>query len=47
MAERYSAEFLLHLRQSPLCVKPPNLPPPEEWMGYVFLPPHTRPPLRD
>ncbi|KAK4126129.1 hypothetical protein N657DRAFT_679123 [Parathielavia appendiculata] len=33
MAGRYSAEFLLHLRQSPLCVKPPNLPPPEEWMG--------------
>ncbi|AEO55244.1 hypothetical protein MYCTH_104959 [Thermothelomyces thermophilus ATCC 42464] len=33
MPERYSAEFLLHLRQSPLCVKPPNLPPPEEWMG--------------
>ncbi|KAK3294782.1 uncharacterized protein B0H64DRAFT_362362 [Chaetomium fimeti] len=33
MAERYSAEFLLHLRESPLCVKPPNLPPPEEWMG--------------
>ncbi|EAQ88025.1 hypothetical protein CHGG_04644 [Chaetomium globosum CBS 148.51] len=33
MAERYTAEFLLHLRDSPLCVKPPNLPPPEEWMG--------------
>ncbi|SPQ19952.1 741d5b51-ff40-478f-8f79-378ab706426d [Thermothielavioides terrestris] len=30
---RYSAEFLLYLRDSPLCVKPPNLPPPEEWMG--------------
>ncbi|KAH6635286.1 hypothetical protein B0J18DRAFT_43050 [Chaetomium sp. MPI-SDFR-AT-0129] len=33
MSERYSAEFLLHLRDSPLCVKPPNLPPAEEWMG--------------
>ncbi|KAK4109853.1 hypothetical protein N656DRAFT_715097 [Canariomyces notabilis] len=33
MAVRYSAEFLLHLRQSPLCVKPPGLPPAEEWMG--------------
>lgn len=37
MSERYSAEFLLHLRDSPLCVKPPNLPPAEEWMGYVLL----------
>ncbi|KAK0643629.1 hypothetical protein B0T16DRAFT_392124 [Cercophora newfieldiana] len=33
MAGRYTAEFLLHLRNSPLCVKPPNLPPAEEWMG--------------
>ncbi|KAK3318536.1 hypothetical protein B0H66DRAFT_533037 [Apodospora peruviana] len=33
MAARYSAEFLLHLRQSPLCVKPAGLPPAEEWMG--------------
>ncbi|KAK3390953.1 hypothetical protein B0H63DRAFT_127893 [Podospora didyma] len=33
MAGRYSADFLLHLRQSPLCVKPPGLPPAEEWMG--------------
>ncbi|GAB1318975.1 hypothetical protein MFIFM68171_09185 [Madurella fahalii] len=38
MAGRYSAEFLLHLRQSPLCVKPPGLPPAEEWMGS---PPET------
>ncbi|KFA76016.1 hypothetical protein S40288_00353 [Stachybotrys chartarum IBT 40288] len=33
MAIRYSAEFLLHLRDSPLCVKPPALRPPEDWMG--------------
>ncbi|CAM1511787.1 Fc.00g093000.m01.CDS01 [Cosmosporella sp. VM-42] len=33
MAVRYSAEFLLHLRESPLCTRPPNLPPSEEWMG--------------
>lgn len=33
MAGRYSAELLLRLRQSPLCVKPPGLPPAEEWMG--------------
>ena len=43
MPERYSAEFLLHLRESPLCVRPPTLPPPEDWMGYVSLSlrPHT------
>ncbi|KAK1759388.1 hypothetical protein QBC47DRAFT_371793 [Echria macrotheca] len=33
MAGRYTADFLLHLRESPLCVKPPGLPPAEEWMG--------------
>jgi len=33
MAVRYTAEFLLYLRESPLCVKPLNLPPAEEWMG--------------
>ncbi|ROT41834.1 hypothetical protein SODALDRAFT_1198 [Sodiomyces alkalinus F11] len=33
MALRYSPELLLHLRQSPLCIKPSNLPPVEEWMG--------------
>ncbi|KAK4671138.1 hypothetical protein QC764_602990 [Podospora pseudoanserina] len=35
MAQRYSytEEHLLFLRQSPLCVKPPGLPPAEEWMG--------------
>ncbi|PFH63412.1 hypothetical protein XA68_10001 [Ophiocordyceps unilateralis] len=33
MAIRYSAAFLLHLRESPLCTRPENLPPPEEWMG--------------
>ncbi|KAK1782540.1 hypothetical protein QBC45DRAFT_224642 [Copromyces sp. CBS 386.78] len=32
-AVQYSAEFLLYLRASPLCVKPPGLPPAEEWMG--------------
>ncbi|KXJ92433.1 hypothetical protein Micbo1qcDRAFT_233695 [Microdochium bolleyi] len=33
MAIRYTEEVLLHLRQSPLCVKPNTLPPAEEWMG--------------
>ncbi|KAH6895641.1 hypothetical protein B0T10DRAFT_455888 [Thelonectria olida] len=33
MAIRYSADFLYYLRDSPLCVKPANLPPAEEWMG--------------
>ncbi|KJZ80053.1 hypothetical protein HIM_00767 [Hirsutella minnesotensis 3608] len=33
MAIRYSAAFLLHLRDSPLCVRPDGLPPAEEWMG--------------
>lgn len=33
MAIRYTSEVLLHLRESPLCVKPGNLPPAEEWMG--------------
>ncbi|KAK3179490.1 hypothetical protein K4F52_009062 [Lecanicillium sp. MT-2017a] len=33
MALRYPADVLLHLRDSPLCVKPENLPPAEEWMG--------------
>ncbi|PHH86153.1 hypothetical protein CDD83_10653 [Cordyceps sp. RAO-2017] len=33
MAIRYSAAFLLHLRDSPLCTRPDNLPPAEEWMG--------------
>ncbi|KAI0395893.1 hypothetical protein F5Y17DRAFT_169567 [Xylariaceae sp. FL0594] len=33
MAIRYPPEVLVHLRDSPLCVKPPNLPPAEEWMG--------------
>ena len=35
MATRYTAELLLYLRDSPLCVKPSNLPPAAEWMGYV------------
>ncbi|KND90012.1 hypothetical protein TOPH_05393 [Tolypocladium ophioglossoides CBS 100239] len=33
MALRYSADFLLHLRESPLCARPDGLPPAEEWMG--------------
>ncbi|KAK8079784.1 hypothetical protein PG997_007602 [Apiospora hydei] len=33
MATRYPIDILFHLRQSPLCVKPSTLPPPEEWMG--------------
>ncbi|KAI0184435.1 hypothetical protein EV127DRAFT_238653 [Xylaria flabelliformis] len=33
MATRYTAEVLIYLRDSPLCVKPPSLPPAEEWMG--------------
>ncbi|KAI1815162.1 hypothetical protein GGS20DRAFT_358453 [Poronia punctata] len=33
MAIRYLPEVLIHLRDSPLCVKPANLPPAEEWMG--------------
>ncbi|KAK1831386.1 hypothetical protein QBC39DRAFT_258966 [Podospora conica] len=38
MATRYTADLLLHLRDSPLCVKPSNLPPAAEWMG---APPET------
>ncbi|KAJ9132542.1 Ribosome biogenesis protein Urb1 [Pleurostoma richardsiae] len=33
MALRYTAETLIFLRESPLCVKPSGLPPSEEWMG--------------
>ncbi|KAI1174607.1 hypothetical protein F4777DRAFT_376561 [Nemania sp. FL0916] len=33
MAIRYTSEDLIHLRDSPLCVRPANLPPAEEWMG--------------
>ncbi|WQF80527.1 hypothetical protein CDEST_05541 [Colletotrichum destructivum] len=33
MSLQYTAEFLVHLRESPLCIKPPALPPAEEWMG--------------
>ncbi|KAK1522161.1 uncharacterized protein CCOS01_09873, partial [Colletotrichum costaricense] len=33
MALQYSAEVLIHLRESPLCIKPSALPPAEEWMG--------------
>ncbi|KHN98971.1 uncharacterized protein MAM_03433 [Metarhizium album ARSEF 1941] len=36
MAIRYSADFLLHLRDSPLCTRPTNLPPAEEWMGQTL-----------
>lgn len=34
---KYTAEVLLFLRDSPLCVKPAGLPPAEEWMGYVWF----------
>lgn len=41
---RYEAEVLLRLRESPLCVKPKDLPPREEWMGYeCFLAQHVLP----
>ncbi|KAI2606882.1 uncharacterized protein GGS25DRAFT_493635 [Hypoxylon fragiforme] len=33
MAIRYTAEALVYLRESPLCIKPSTLPPAEEWMG--------------
>ncbi|CAJ2513683.1 Uu.00g018020.m01.CDS01 [Anthostomella pinea] len=33
MALRYTADALIHLRESPLCAKPNALPPAEEWMG--------------
>ena len=33
MTIRYDESALLHLRGSPLCVKPTGLPPTEEWMG--------------
>jgi hypothetical protein len=33
MAARYTPEELKFLRDSPMVVKPPNLPPPEQWMG--------------
>jgi len=34
MAFRYTPEELIFLRESPLVVKPPALPPSEQWMGY-------------
>ena len=37
MARRYQIEELLSLRSSPLIEKPANLPPIEEWMGYVVI----------
>ncbi|KAH9887174.1 hypothetical protein F4778DRAFT_436830 [Xylariomycetidae sp. FL2044] len=33
MATRYSVDDLVFLRESPLCLRPNNLPPAEEWMG--------------
>ncbi|KAI1337406.1 hypothetical protein F5Y15DRAFT_152862 [Xylariaceae sp. FL0016] len=33
MAIRYTPDALIHLRESPLCIKPSALPPAEEWMG--------------
>ncbi|KAJ1333447.1 neural Wiskott-Aldrich syndrome protein [Microdochium nivale] len=38
MAIRYTEEELLHLRQSPLCIRPNTLPPAEEWMGQSAEP---------
>ncbi|ETS82614.1 hypothetical protein PFICI_04490 [Pestalotiopsis fici W106-1] len=35
MALRYTVEELIHLSQSPLCVKPNSLPPKEDWMGQL------------
>lgn len=34
-AIRYELEQLLRLKDSPSCTKPKDLPPPEEYMGYV------------
>ena len=34
MSLHYTADQLLHLRESPLIRKPDGLPPPEQWMGY-------------
>ncbi|PGH02950.1 hypothetical protein AJ79_07487 [Helicocarpus griseus UAMH5409] len=39
MARRYQPSELLQLRESPLVVKPDNLPPLEEWMGPPPDPP--------
>ncbi|KAK2875019.1 hypothetical protein FQN49_001861, partial [Arthroderma sp. PD_2] len=36
MARRYAQEELLHLRESPLVVKPDGLLPIEEWMGPLL-----------
>ncbi|KAH8880659.1 hypothetical protein GQ53DRAFT_532855 [Thozetella sp. PMI_491] len=44
MALRYTATELLHLRQSTLCIKPPTLPPVEDWMGP---PPEKTKPVND
>ncbi|PSS02307.1 hypothetical protein BD289DRAFT_478960 [Coniella lustricola] len=33
MAVRYELDFLIHLKDSPLCLKPKDLPPREDWMG--------------
>lgn len=45
MARRYHIDELLWLRGSPLVVRPPTLPPVDEWMGYgtLMIPP---PPLK-
>ena len=37
MAHHYTREELLKLRNSPLVTRPSNLPPVEEWMGWVFV----------
>lgn len=39
MSIRYSSDELHFLRDSPLVVKPPGLPPVEQWMGSAQTPP--------
>ncbi|KAK3649165.1 hypothetical protein LTR56_007004 [Elasticomyces elasticus] len=34
---QYTLDQLLHLRQSPLCTKPEDLPAIEQWIEYVYL----------
>ncbi|KAL8951699.1 MAG: hypothetical protein Q9222_002347 [Ikaeria aurantiellina] len=46
MAKRYSRAELEYLRNSPLVVKPTNLPPTEEWMGPLPDPNQKKAPTR-
>ncbi|QIW99139.1 hypothetical protein AMS68_004657 [Peltaster fructicola] len=45
-ARRYTADQLLRLRDSPLVAKPPNLPPIEQWIEYVYVDGNSREKLR-